>query len=436
VILTGIFSQSTLWLLLQNVWGNLVTYLLGTAVTILTYLGIVWLKYSTDIRDRIQKVQKQIQRLESSVKSTAIELRRCYNEQLKLEYDLYAQNLRLEALNYLIKTAKQKAETLRKTLANFSQIYNDLVRSREQATTKFSEIRLSVLTDADIDVYYQNFLSTLPTEIFTQERLKRSQSWQMSAEEFQNQLIPFARQQFEHLGKLSIGEVLKQTDLIAANTAKLRLNQLGDGAKELLRLQDIDVSLNPTSQRELTLWVAAKDKEEIFGYYSRSYRTLTALVGEDEQRLCVLTRSLGFPAYFLSQIEYYRDCYERSQSEQIEQEEIPDLIPEEIGSSKELKHAYQSLLSAIALKLVSQNSQGNYQFNAQSLGKDREQISLALATEFTFSELYEELKERIEAFEHDLIYHNLQEFKASASYLTRYEYKVLDDLLSDYNPLN
>jgi hypothetical protein len=34
------------------------------------------------------------------------------------------------------------------------------------------------------------------------------------------------------------------------------------------------------------------------------------------------------------------------QSEQIEQEEnIPDLIPEEIGSSKELKQAYQSLRS-------------------------------------------------------------------------------------------
>ncbi|MBW4573566.1 MAG: hypothetical protein KME31_38115 [Tolypothrix carrinoi HA7290-LM1] len=258
VILTAIFSQSTLWLFLQKIWGNLVHYLLGTAVTILTYLGIVWLKYSTDIRD----------------------------------------------------------------------------------------------------------------------------------------------------------------------------TPGGSGYRHR------DANLNPTSQRELTLWVAAKDKEEIFGYYSRSYRTLTALVVEDEQRLCVLTRSLGFPAYFLSQIEFYRDCYERSQSEQIEQEEIPDLIPEEIGSSKELKLAYQSLLSAIALKLISQNSQGNYQFNGQSLGKDREQIALALATEFTFQELYEELKERIEAFEHDFIYHKLQEFKASASYLTRYECKLLDDLLSDYNPLN
>lgn len=433
LIIMGIFSQPALWALLQNIAANLVNYLLGSAIAILAYLGIVWLKYSTEIRDRILKVQKQIKQLESAVKTSAIELRRNYNEQLKLDYDLYAQNLRVETLNYLIKTAKQKTETLRQTLDQFSQIYNDLVRSREQATVKFSEIRLAVLTDTDIDAYYQRFLSTLPTKKFTIECVSRSQSWKISAQEFQNQLVPFAQKQFEQLSNLSIGSVLKQTDLITANTATLRLNQLYDNANLLLRLQDIDTNLNPTSQRETTLWVGNKDKEEIFGFYSRLSRNLTTLVSEDEQRLCVLTRSLGFPAYFLSQIEFYRDCYERTQNEQ---DEIPDLIPDEIGSSRELKEAYQSLLSAIALKLISQDSQRNYQFNRQSLGKDREQIALALATEFTFVELYEELKERIETFEHDFIYQNLQDFKASASGLTRYEYKLLDDLLSDYNPLN
>jgi len=437
LILVGIFNQSTLWLFLQNFWANLVSYLLWTAVIILTCLGIVWLKYSTNIRGRIEKVQKQIKRLESTVKATVVELRRSYNEKLKLEYDLYAQNLRVEALNYLIKTAKQRAETLRQTLANLSEIYNDLVIQRDQATRNFSEIRLTVLTDADIDAYYQSFLTTLPTETFTQERVSRSQSWKIAAEAFKNQLIPFARQQFERLSNLSIAEILKQSDLIAANTINLRLNQLYDGANLLLRLQDIDANLNPTSQREITLWVGAKDKEQIFALYSRFSRTLTALVAEDEQRLCILTRSLGFPAYFLSQIEFYRDCYQRTQSEQIDEDEnIPDLIPEEIGSSRELKLAYQTLLLAIALGLVSQNSQGDYQFNGQSLGIDREQITLALVTEFTFDELYGELKESVEAFEHDLIYLNLQKLETSAKNLTRYERKLLDHLLSDYNPLN
>ncbi|MBW4672368.1 MAG: hypothetical protein KME60_34360 [Cyanomargarita calcarea GSE-NOS-MK-12-04C] len=433
LIFIGIFSQSALWALLQNIAANLVNYLLGSAIAILTYLGIVWLKYSTEIRDRILKVQKQIKQLKSTVKATAIELRRNYNEQLKLEYDLYAQNLRVEALNYLIKTAKQKTETLRQTTDNFSQIYSSLVQEREQATIKFSEIRLAVLTDADIDTYYQSFLLTLPTNKFTQECVSRAQSWKISAQEFQNQLIPFAQKQFEQLSNLSIASVLKRSDLIAANTATLRLNQLYDIANLLLRLQDIDTNLNPTSQRETTLWVGSKDKEEILGFYSRLSRNLTTLAGEDEQRLCILTRSLGFPAYFLSQIEFYRDCYERTQNEQ---DEIPDLIPDEIGSSRELKLSYESLLSAIALKIVSQNSQGDYQFNGQSLGKDREQIASAFATEFSFQELYEELKESIEAFEHDLIYQNLHELTTSVKSLTRYERKLLDNLLSTYNPLN
>jgi hypothetical protein len=437
LILTGIFSQSALWLFLKQVWANLVHHLLGTAATILTYLGIVWLKYSADIRDHIQKVKKQIHRLQNSLKATAVELRRNYNEQLKLEYDLYVQNLRVEALNYVIKIAKQRIETLRTTLSNFSQLYDDLQAQRQQATTCFSEIRLSVLTDADIDAYYNSFLATQPKDKFTKEQVKRSQSWQMSAAEFQNLLISFARQQFEHLSNLSIGEVLKQSDLIAGNNASLRLNQLYDSAKLLLRLQDIDANLNPTSQREMTLWVGAKDKEEIFGLYSRLSRTLTALLGEDEQRLCVLTRSLGFPAYFLSQVEFYRDCYERTQSQQTELDEnIPDLIPEEISSNKELKLAYKTLLKAIALGLLSQNSQGNYQFNNQLLGKDRKQITLDLATEFTLQEVYNELQHRIETFEHDLFYQKLQQLEKTTQDLTAYERKLLDELLSEYNPLN
>ncbi len=436
LIILGIFNQSILWGLLQKIGENLVNCLLWTAVAILTYLGIVWLQYSTNIRDRIQKTQKQIKRLESSLKATAVELRRNYNDQLKLEYDFYVQNLRIETLNYLIKTAKQKADTLRQTLDTFSQIHTYLVKQRG-ATTKFSETRLAVVTDRDIDDYYQKFIESSPTKTFIHECVSRSQSWKMPAT-FQNQLTSFAQKQFEQLSNLSIGEVLLSSDLMAPNTASLRLNQLHDSANLLLRLQDIDANLNPTSQRETTLWVGAKDKEEILGLCSRSYRTLTALVAEDEQKLCVLTRSLLFPAYFLSQIEFYRDCYERAQSEQLNSDEdnIPDLIPDEIGSNRELIIALSSLLLAIALGVVSQY-QGEYKFKGHSLGKDREQIALALATEFNFQEIYGEIKESIEAFEHDLIYHNLQKLNITmAQNLTRNERKVLDNLLSEYNPLN
>ncbi len=436
LIITGIFSQSTLWLLLQRFWGNLVTYLLGSAVGILVYLGIIWLKYSSKIRHRLAKIHKQIKRLESSLKASGVELRRSYNEQLKLEYDLYAQKLRIEALNYLIKTTKQRASTLRQSLANFSELHKNLVQQREQSTTKFSENRLAVLTDADIDAYYQNFLTKFPTEKFTQQVVSRSKSWKISREEFQNQLIPFTRQQFEQLSNLSVTQVLKQSEIIAENTANIRLNQLYDSANLLVRIQDIDANLNPTSQPETTLWVCAEDKEEMFETYSRFSRTLTALVAEDKRRLCILTRSLGFPAYFLSQIEFYRDCYERTQSEQIEPDDIPDLIPDEIGSNKELKLAYQNLLLAIALGLVSQNTQKDYQFNGELIGKDREQISQALANEFNLQEIYEEIKESIETFDRDLIYEKLQTLVASTKDLTRYERKILDNLLSEYNPLN
>lgn len=437
LVITGLFSQSTLWLLLQQIGINIFSYLLWGLVSILAYLGIVWLKYSTSIRERIQKVHKQIKRLESSLKATAVELRRTYNEQLKLEYELYAQNIRVEVVNYLIKLAKQRNEVLRQSLSNLTQIYENLINQRDQASTNYSETRLAVLTTSDIDIYYhQNVVLKLLINKFTQEEISRSQSWQIAATEFHNKLLFFVKKQFEHLSKLSIGEILK-SDLIATNIANMRLNQLYNSAKLLLRLQDSDAHLNPTSQPEITLWVGAKDKEEILRLYSRFSRSVTPFVAEDERNLCVLVRSLGFPAYFLSQIEFYRDCYERIHKEQSEQDnDIPDLIPEEISSSRELTWAYDTLLLAIALELISQNAENNYQFNSQSLGKEREKIVSALATEFTHQELYGELKERIESFEHDLIYQQLEKLEKSAQDLTHYERKRLINLLSKYNPLN
>ncbi len=437
LIITGLFSQSTVWLLLQQIAKNLFNYLLWILVIILTYLGIIWLKYSMNLRDRIQKIQKQIKRLESSLKATSVELRRSYNEQLKLEYDLYAQNIRVEVVNYLIKIAKQKTETLRQILSNFSQIYEILIAQRDQAFTNNSETRLTVLTTSEIDVYYhQHVLKTLSINKFTQEEISRSQVWQISATEFQDRLLCFAKKQFEHLSKLSIGEALK-SDLIADNTANLRLNQLYNSAKLLLRLQDSDAHLNPTSQSEITLWVGAKDKEEILRLYSRFSRSITSFLAEDEHNLCVLVRSLGFPVYFLSQIEFYKDCYERTHKEQAEKnDDIPDLIPEEISLSRELTWAYDTLLLAIALEVVFLNAQNNYQYNNQRLGKEREKIVSALATEFTHQELYGELKERIDVFEHDLIYQQLEKLEKSATDLTHYERKRLTQLLSKYNPLN
>ncbi|MBF2004031.1 MAG: hypothetical protein IGS49_00765 [Chlorogloeopsis fritschii C42_A2020_084] len=101
-----------------------------------------------------------------------------------------------------------------------------------------------------------------------------------------------------------------------------------------------------------------------------------------------------------------------------------------------MRLAYQTLLLAYTLGLLSQNAQGDYQFNGQLLGRDREQISLALATEFSFQELYGELQERIEACEHDLIYSKLQKVGTFIKDLSTYERRLLDNLISEYNPLN
>jgi hypothetical protein len=441
IVLLGIFSQATLWNLLIAFGPKLVNYLFLTALSILTYLVIVWFKYSSKIGEPMQQMRRKIQGLESSLKANAVELRRCYNEQLKLEYDLYVQTLRIETFNYLIQTVRQRSENLHQTLKLFLRIHNDFVKQQEQANTYFSEMKLTVLTNSDIDEYYQKFLSNLVTDKFVKENISRSQSWQISPSEFQNQLVEFARKQFANLSNLSIGELLKQPDIIPENTRTQRLTQLYNSAKLLARLQEIETNLNSASQRELNLWVGAKDKEEMLSFYTRFHRSLTTLVTEDEQRLCLLTRYLGFPAYFLSQIEFYRHCYEQSQSDKIENDEhIPDLIPEEIGANRELEEAYLTLLLAITLNILVKNSQGDYylptQVKIQLLGKDRKAIATALTSEFLFQDIYEQLRAEVETFAPDLIYDQLREFTNSELDLTTYERKLVDKLLLKYNPLN
>jgi hypothetical protein len=110
------------------------------------------------------------------------------------------------------------------------------------------------------------------------------------------------------------------------------------------------------------------------------------------------------------------------------------LIDERIGG---LKDNLPSYADAFAGFLTGDRSGSRKSIgNGRSLGKNREQITLALATEFTFQEVYGELQELIETFEHDLIYPKLQELEKTAQDLTHYERKLLDQLLSEYNPLN
>ncbi|MDF5709122.1 MAG: hypothetical protein PUP90_16015 [Nostoc sp. S4] len=82
------------------------------------------------------------------------------------------------------------------------------------------------------------------------------------------------------------------------------------------------------------------------------------------------------------------------------------------------------------MRILSEDAQGSYQFNSQLLGRERQQIALALTTEFTLQEIHAQIKERIEVLEPDLIYQKLQELGASTSDLNHYERKLLDCLLS------
>ena len=63
-------------------------------------------------------------------------------------------------------------------------------------------------------------------------------------------------------------------------------------------------------------------------------------------------------------------------------------------------------------------------------------VEQVLATEFTFQEIYDQLKEDIEKIDPDVISDKLENSTTSTPDLNTDEPKPLDKLLSKYNPLN
>jgi hypothetical protein len=419
-------------------WDNLWRFLLWIAIAFAVYAGFVYLILTRDINRRIKEASALVDSLSNSLHATAAHLRNAHNDVLRFEYEQFAQRIRTETLDHLLETARRRIEELNRTITSLREISEGFTRQRIEADSQVSIMRRPLLTAADIDAYYQRTVNDLePTAAtFTQEWVARSQARRIDAAEFRARLMQFTRKRFDWLAKLSIEDaLLRQHDLIPADTALARLRDLNKTAEPLLRLRDAESSQEMFAERDSTLWASGDGRDQILSLYQRISPKATVRASDNGRTLRVLTRCHNFPAYFLGSIEHYRACYEREPEK--DAAEYPDCIPLDPA----IKRTHEMLLLSLALGLVARRPEGDY-FHASdpttSLGNDRHAIAENLATSFEAKKLHDELQAQIKnaTTDHAVVHGKLLEYLNANADLDASEREILLELAQQYHPLH
>jgi hypothetical protein len=198
----------------------------------------------------------------------------------------------------------------------------------------------------------------------------------------------------------------------------------------------MDLNDDTFAQTDVTIWARATDSTELLQRYKKVNSTTTIRPSDNKYSLRALTRCLNFPAFYLSQIEFYRSCYDRLHEK--EAATLPDIIPDELTVSTDFRRAYEQVVIAVATGLISHNGNGAYQLvnGAGSIfAGSRRQIAEKFVVDYSSQKLYGETIKQVAACDSETIYNALTTFMQTASDLEPFEQEVLVTLSQKYHPL-
>jgi hypothetical protein len=443
LIIPALASLVGIWpglLLVEFFVGYLFFSLLTTLVIAGAYVIAVLYSFMTGINRSVNECRDRVDSLELSLKAARVRLIEARNHQLRLEYDIYAQGMRVETLNKLIQTMGLRLEELRRTMSALQKSRDNFAAEHQAAQPPSSFMRRPVLTAADIDGYYQKLVPSVAklADMFIREQMPRSLVRHMPIEDFQTKLEAFTRSRFESLGQLSIEDVLlREPDLVSHQQASLQLHELDSAAAPLVLLSELEADDGTFAQRDVTIWAGTTEREPLLNRYREINPATTIRPSENQQTLRTLTRCLNFPAFFISQIEFYRSCYERSQHKDCQS--LPDLVPDELLISSEVRRAYECLFLAIATGLIAAGSNGQFVLvkGNQSLGENRRQIAERLAGDYALQKVYVEISAHVtqRSSDSETIYKLVTDLMQAATDLVPLEEEILSGLLRKHHPL-
>jgi hypothetical protein len=414
-------------------------FLIAAVLTLAVYTAVVLYRFTNGINRAVVAARDEVHALELRLKAAQVRLTDAHNLQLRLEHDIYVQLMRVETLNRLIEVTRERIVEVEKVLGALRECRATFVSQYETALPASSYTRRPILSAEQMDHYYTTTVPDVDSKagIFVREHVARSQVRRIPIETFARRLEEFARSCFGSFAKLSIKDLLLGApDLFSDEQTNLRLEELDRAASPLAMLSEIDLNDDSFAQKDVTIWASATDNEPLLERYRKLNAATTIRPSDDDQSLCALTRCLNFPAFYLSQIEFYRSCYDRLHK--TDASSLPDVIPAELTISADSRHAYEKLLMAFAIGLISQNGDSTYQLvdGMGSLpGASRREIAEKLGGDYHAQKIYFEICRRLDECDSETIYNSVVAFIGKASDLDPFEREILLGVSQKHHPL-
>jgi hypothetical protein len=356
-------------------------------VVALVYLFFVWLKYTNDLGKQMTDVREEIVRLESDLEADTARYLQQQERALRFEFDVAAWQTLNETVDTVIDTASRRRNELEETIEWLTELRSNYARRRDEIVPSSSAMRRPVLSADDIDAFYETSVGNAESEAiaFGEKHAPRSLVRKLDPSELTTRLDTVTHARFARLEKLSIDDVLyREPELLPQETTANVFHLLKDVAETLVAVRETDASRENVTQYDVTIWTADGDHSETFDKLRSFWRIATAHTSEDPQSIRVLSRCLHFPAHSISKIEYYKSCYEKNADRVAA--DLPDLIPEVLSLAPNVRRAYESLLVAIALGIVTKQK-GEYVLGdpaATKLGVNRFSIATKLGAEYAW----------------------------------------------------
>jgi hypothetical protein len=304
---------------------------------------VTGIRYVTQIVPLVRDARERLARLRSQIETADEAKNAAHNAELQFEYDLTHHRTALRVLRGTHDAAKEMLDALRAQ----RKALDALVASFAPPSISSGRLSLSVVDDEEVDAWYARTIDD--RKPFAREfPILRSESRRLTIEAIGQRVASYASTAFTGFRKLTLATAA--TSL--ADEAKLaqRLRRLADVSAPLVELREDDLQAQRSMQRDCTVWLEADDATWT-AQLQRRFPDAQVKPAPDALSIHVVTRVLHYPGYILGQIDHYRAQYEAAANP--EHAEVADLLPAELLVGAAVRTAYEQLLLARALGIVS-----------------------------------------------------------------------------------
>jgi hypothetical protein len=304
---------------------------------------VTGIRYATRIVPLVRDARERLARLRSQIETADQMKNAAHNAELQLEYDVMHRRTALRVLRAIHDAAKEMLDAVRARREALEALADSFV----PPSLASGLLSLSVIEDEELDAWYARTLDD--RKPFAREfPIRRSESRRLGMDEMRRRISSHAATAFADLRKLTLAAAASSL-VIDAKLAH-RLKRLGDMSAPLIELRDDDLQAQRSMQRDCTLWLESEDAKWI-AQLQRRFPESHLRPAPDALSVHVITRVLHYPGYVLGSIDYYRAQYESASNP--ESADVADLIPAEVAFGARVHAAYEQVLLARALGIVS-----------------------------------------------------------------------------------